>query len=38
MQDDGVRIETTQTATRIVKDAVLGRDENSREEENDIGE
>lgn len=38
MQDDGVRSSATQIATRIVKDAVLGRDENSREEENDIGE
>ena len=37
MQDDGVKVRTTQKATRVVKEAALNRDENSREE-NDIGE
>lgn len=37
MQDDGVKVSTTQKATRVVKEAALDRDENSREE-NDIGE
>ena len=38
MEDDRLRISTEQIATRIVKTAVQGRDENSREEENNIGE
>ena len=37
MQDDGVKVSTTQKATRVVKEAALDRDENNREE-NDIGE
>ena len=37
MQDDGVKVSTTQKATRVVKEADLDRDEKSREE-NDIGE
>lgn len=37
MQDDGVKVSSTQKATRVVKEAALDRDENSREE-NDIGE
>lgn len=38
MEDDRLRISTEQVATRIVKTAVQGRDENSREEENNIGD
>ena len=38
MQDDGIRISTEQMATRTIRDAALGRNENSREEEKDIGE
>lgn len=38
MQDAGLRISTEQMATRTIKDAVLDIDENSREEENNIGE
>ena len=37
MQDDGVKVSTTQKATRVVKEAVLDRNENSIEEK-DIGE
>ena len=37
MQDDGVKVSTTQKATRVVKEATLDRDENNREE-NEIGE
>lgn len=33
MQDDGVKTSTMQTATRTVKDVVLNRTENNREEE-----
>lgn len=38
MQDDGVRMSTEQMATRTINDTVLGKDENNREEENNIGE
>lgn len=38
MEDDRLRISIEQTATRFVKTAVQGRDENNREEENNIGE
>lgn len=38
MQDDRIKTSTTQMATRAVKAVVLGRDENSREEENNIGD
>ena len=38
MQDDRIKTSTTQMATRVVKAAALGRDENSREEENNIGD
>ena len=38
MEDDRLRISTEKIATRIVKTAVQGRDENSREEENNIGD
>lgn len=30
MQDDGVKVSTTQKSTRVVKEAALDRDENSR--------
>lgn len=30
MQDDEVKVSTTQKATRVVKEAALDRDENSR--------
>lgn len=38
MGDEKLRISTEQIATRIVKTAVQGRDENNREEKNNIGE
>ncbi len=38
MQDDKVKMSTTQMATRVVRNSALGRDENSREEENNIGD
>ena len=38
MQDDGVKVSTTQKATRVVKEAALDRDENNREEEYNMQE
>lgn len=37
MQDDKVKMSTEQTATRVVKDAILVKDENSKDE-NNIGD